>query len=168
MQRTASADARRIVHLIKAAGGPEDPKAPLASLFLSPCRLDQLDWLLLVVAIEIDARVEIPASLIRARAMSIEHFANRVAALPKIARETHTLEMLSLVSQALLGSSDADHLADLKQNTASTDPSKALRTARSLNKLGARRTREPKSGTKSRLRQKSQESRSNHHQVSKG
>ena len=167
MQRTASADARRIVHLIKASGGPDDPKAPLSALFLSPCCLDQLDWLLLVVAIEIDTRVEIPGSLIRARSMSIEHFANRVAALPKIARETHTLEMLSLVSQALLGSSDMDQLAALKQSTTQAAASKA-RAAHRLNKLSAKRTSKETRGTKSGTRRASNEPRKRPSRVSKG
>jgi hypothetical protein len=70
-------------------------------------QLDQFDWSLLIICIDIDLRVNVPQRLIDADQLTIADFAKKIASLPKITETNHTLEMLTLLAQALLTVDDA-------------------------------------------------------------
>ncbi|MGC4070731.1 MAG: hypothetical protein QM784_39875 [Polyangiaceae bacterium] len=95
-------DLQKVLHLLRAALGDIDPKQPLHKLFASAPQCGPFEWMLSILAMEIDLRVDIPEKLADDRKLTAEAFAKRVAALPKIDFPTYTLDCLALVAQALL------------------------------------------------------------------
>jgi len=76
-------------------------------------QLDQFDWLLLVMSLEIDLKVRIPPRLVEPKDLSIARFAKSVAALPKVESPQHTLESLEFLAHALLGDNQTASLSKI-------------------------------------------------------
>ena len=87
--------------MLSARYGTAAPNTTLGALQRRNPQLDRFDWLLLVIAIEIDLKVRLPARLIEAERKTAGDFARAIASLPKVDSAGHTLEMLTLLSQAL-------------------------------------------------------------------
>ena len=99
-------DATKVTRLLGACYGTAPTNTTLGSLRRRNPHLDRFDWLLLVIAIEIDLKVRLAPRLIEADRLTIAKFAKAVAVLPKVSTATHTLDMLTLLAQALLGDSE--------------------------------------------------------------
>jgi hypothetical protein len=102
MAKPNDTDHQQVLHLLRAALGDIDPKQPLHKLFAKAPQCGPFEWMLSILAMEIDLRVDIPEKLADDRKLTAETFATRVAALPKINFPTYTLDCLALVAQALL------------------------------------------------------------------
>jgi hypothetical protein len=97
-----SQDTQKVLALLRAALSDFDPKAPLARVFEKAPKCGPFEWMLCILSIEIDLRVDIPEKLADNRKLSALEFAQKVAALPRINSDTYTIECLALVAQALL------------------------------------------------------------------
>ncbi len=109
MNRQASTanDVSHIVQLLGHRYGTSPLSTSLRSLRRRNPQLDQFDWSLLIICIDIDLRVSVPQRLIDADQLTIADFAKKIASLPKITETCHTLEMLTVLAQALLNVDDA-------------------------------------------------------------
>ena len=102
-KRTAvSDDESHVLQLLQARYGSARPHTRLRTLLKRNPQLDPLDWSLLVMSIEIDARVSLSRNLLDPNRWTVAQFARSVAALPKVASVTHTIELLTLLSEELL------------------------------------------------------------------
>jgi hypothetical protein len=81
---------------------------------------DRFDWSLFVVSLEIDLRVEIPQRIADAHQLTVATFAKKVAALPRVAAPDYTLQILTLLAQAVLSADEAD----VTPSNTSTKPSR--------------------------------------------
>ncbi len=110
MKRRASTskDVSYVVDLLRSRYGAVPPSLPLGLLRRSNPQLDRFDWSLLILAIEIDLKIRIPRRIADANRMTIAHFAAEIAALPKVSEANHTLELVTLLAQALLSAEDAN------------------------------------------------------------
>jgi hypothetical protein len=108
MAKTNDTDLQKVLHLLRAALGDINPKQPLHKLFAKAPQCGPFEWMLSILAMEIDLRVNIPEKLADNRDLTAEAFAAKVAALPKIDFPTYTLDCLALVAQALLSLESED------------------------------------------------------------
>jgi hypothetical protein len=97
-----SADYEKSLALLAAALGSFNPKQPLAKILKRVADFGKFEWMLTIIGLEIDLRVDIPESLADGLDRTAEDFAQLVAKLPKIDSPGYTLECLGLVAQALL------------------------------------------------------------------
>jgi hypothetical protein len=102
-----SNDASIVVQIVSARYGSVPGNTKLSSLRRQNPQLDRFDWLLLVIAIEIDLKVRLPARLIEAEGMTVSEFARAIAALRKVSSRAHTLETVTLLAQALIAETEA-------------------------------------------------------------
>ncbi len=109
MKRSTSAkDVSYVMELLRSRYGAVASSLSLDQLRRSNPQLDRFDWSLLVLVIEVDLKIRIPRRLSDARRMTVAHFAAEIAALPKVVEVNHTLDLLTLLAQALLGADDAN------------------------------------------------------------
>jgi hypothetical protein len=74
----------------------------LADLLQEPDGLGDLDWVLVVLSLEIDLRVNVPEKLAESHKLTIGEFAAKVAALPEQDDPYWTLNRLSTLTDAIL------------------------------------------------------------------
>lgn len=103
---SASNEVSYVVELLRSRYGAAPPRLPLGQLRHSNPHLDRFDWSLLILAIEIDLKIRIPRRLSDANRMTLGKFATEIAALPKVSEANHTLELVTLLAQALLSVED--------------------------------------------------------------
>jgi hypothetical protein len=102
MAKKSSPDQEKALSLLRAALGDIDEKRPLSELIAKVPDFGSFEWMLTIIGLEIDLRVDIPESLADGLERTAADFARRVAELPKIDSPAYTLECLGLVAQALL------------------------------------------------------------------
>lgn len=102
MTQLPSTDYEKSLALLEAALGSFDPKQPLAKLIKRVPDFGAFEWMLTIIGLEIDLRIDIPESLTDNLERTAEDFARRVSRLPKIDSAGYTLECLGLLAQALL------------------------------------------------------------------
>jgi hypothetical protein len=102
MPRTPSADHEKALQLLKAALGEFEPNRSLKRIISSNKEFGNFEWMLTIIGLEIDLRVDIPESLSDHHDQSANEFCKLVAKLPKVDAPGYTLECLGLVAQALL------------------------------------------------------------------
>ena len=110
--------------MLSAHYGAAPPNTTLGALRRRNPQLDRFDWLLLVIAIEIDLKVRLPARLIEAERKTLGEFAGTIASLPKVDSADHTLEMLTLLSQALTDLPLVGHGPNLPSKTRRRPPAR--------------------------------------------
>ncbi len=76
---------------------------PIEALRRSSVKLDDFDWMLFIMSLEIDLKVQIPERLVRPKKLTSLQFAKAIAALPQVKSEEHTLETLQFLAGALFG-----------------------------------------------------------------
>lgn len=101
---TTGRDTQHILELIQSRYGAATPKLKLSTLLSQNPQLDALDWSLLVLAIEIDLKVNFTDALLDPKRWTVASFAQAIAKLPKSANPMHTLELLSVVADQLVRS----------------------------------------------------------------
>ncbi len=93
----------RVVQLVQSAlEGQVDPASPLSALRAARPDFSGLDWAVLLLALEVELRIEIPERMGQAKRLSLRDFAKRVAALSPVERVSFTFERLQLLTEALL------------------------------------------------------------------
>jgi len=92
-----------VLRLIEALYGPTPPNGKLSGLLRRAAQLDHLDWSLLLISLEIELRVSLEPRLLDARRWTVGKFAKAVASLPKVNSVTHTIDLLALLVDQLLG-----------------------------------------------------------------
>jgi hypothetical protein len=102
MAQSHSADYDQSLALLEAALGSIAPKKPLARLMKSVPDFGAFEWMLTIIGLEIELRVDIPEALADNLERTAEDFARRVSKLPKVDSPGYTLECLGLLAQALL------------------------------------------------------------------
>ncbi len=102
MAKPPSADYEKSLGLLAAALGSFNPKQPLAKILKRVPDFGKFEWMLTIIGLEIDLRVDIPESLADGLERTPEDFSQLVAKLPKVDSPGYTLECLGLVAQALL------------------------------------------------------------------
>jgi hypothetical protein len=95
-------DTAQVIALLRAALGNIDTNQPLKRLFEKAPQCGPFEWMLTILAIEIDLRVDVPEKLADNRKLTAAQFAKKVCSLPKVTSGTYTLDCLGLVAQALL------------------------------------------------------------------
>ncbi len=111
-----------VTQMLNARYGSAPSNTTLGALRRRNPQLDRFDWLLLVISIEIDLKVRVPARLIESERKTLAQFAKAIASLPRVNSASHTLEMLTLLSQALM--------SDATATVASKRPSRNARSKR--------------------------------------
>jgi hypothetical protein len=99
---SASRDVSYVVELLRSRYGAAPPSVSLEQLRHSNPQLDRFDWSLLILVIEIDLKIRIPRRLSDANRMTIGKFAAEIATLPKVAEASYTLDLITMLTQALL------------------------------------------------------------------
>lgn len=90
----------------KVFGNP--PKGTrIASLYRGKQQLDEFDWLLLIMSLEIDLKVRVPPRLLNPKNLTVAQFAQKVAGLPCVDSDDHTLQTLQFLAGALLGETES-------------------------------------------------------------
>jgi len=89
----------------KLYGNP--PRTARIDTLCSSSKLDEFDWLLLIMSLEIDLKVHVPTRLIHPKRLTVAQFAAAIAALPRVDSEAHTLETLQFLAAALLGEGES-------------------------------------------------------------
>jgi len=89
----------------KLYGNP--PRTARIDTLCSSSKLDEFDWLLLIMSLEIDLKVHVPTRLIHPKRLTVAQFATAIAALPRVDSEAHTLETLQFLAAALLGEGES-------------------------------------------------------------
>ncbi|HMA96240.1 MAG TPA: hypothetical protein VKP30_26315 [Polyangiaceae bacterium] len=102
MTRSPSPDYEKALILLKAALGEFKPGQPLKRILSNVPDFGPFEWMLTILGLEIDLRVDIPESLADNQSRSASEFCTRVAKLPKVDSPGYTLECLGMVAQALL------------------------------------------------------------------
>lgn len=142
MPKTKTANQDKALQLLKAALGDFDPKRSLHQIISKTKDFGTFEWMLTIIGLEIDLRVDIPESLADDHSRSANEFCKLVAKLPPIDSPGYTLECLGMVAQALLSLDlpvGADGGAKTKRST--TRSAKSL-GKRSVEKKGpARKTK---------------------------
>jgi hypothetical protein len=133
MANDTARDTSQVLALLRASLGDIDPKKSLKRLFEDAPQCGPFEWMLTILAIEIDLRVDVPEKLSDNRKQTAAQFADKVSRLPKVASSTYTLDCLGLVAQALL----------LLEPVAEDEPARTKR-AKTQRKQPAKRT-QPKS-----------------------
>lgn len=122
----------RVLALLRASLGDLNPKESLKRLFEKAPQCGPFEWMLTILAIEIDLRVDIPEKLADDRKVTAAQFAEKVCRLPQVSGETYTLDCLGLVAQALLHleTDTAEPPPAKRRSPATSTPSKATRPAK--------------------------------------
>jgi hypothetical protein len=102
MAKFTARDYEKTIALLRASLGDINLKEPLKRLFEKAPQCGPFEWMLAILAIEIDLRVDVPEELADARQLTAEQFAKKVVQLPRLSSDTYTLDCLGLVAQALL------------------------------------------------------------------
>jgi hypothetical protein len=102
MANSAAQDRENALTLLRAALGDFDTKKPLNKILPHLPDFGKFEWMLTIIALEIELRVDIPEALSDRLSLSADRFCARVSALPKVDSPAYTLECLGLVAQALL------------------------------------------------------------------
>lgn len=102
MPKPTSADYDKALRLLKAAVGDFEPRDSLKRIISLSKDFGAFEWMLTIIGLEIDLRVDIPESLSDDHTRSASDFCKLVAKLPKVDSPGYTLECLGLVAQALL------------------------------------------------------------------
>jgi hypothetical protein len=89
----------------KLYGNP--PRTARIDTLCSSSKLDEFDWLLLIMSLEIDLKVHVPTRLIHPKRLTVAQFAAAIAVLPRVDSEAHTLETLQFLAAALLGEGES-------------------------------------------------------------
>ena len=89
----------------KLYGNP--PRTARIDTLCSSSKLDEFDWLLLIMSLEIDLKLHVPTRLIHPKRLTVAQFAAAIAALPRVDSEAHTLETLQFLAAALLGEGES-------------------------------------------------------------
>ena len=106
-QVSSKRDVSHVEQLLIARYGTAPSRTSLGSLRRRNPQLDRFDWSLFIIAVAIDLKVRIPPRLIDANRMTMAQFAKKVVSLPKVTDVNYTLEMLTLLAQALLNADDS-------------------------------------------------------------
>jgi hypothetical protein len=125
MAKANAQDIEQVTTLLRASLGRFDPTVPLSHSFAEAPNCGPFEWMLTILSIEIDLKVEIPEKLSDNRKLNGADWAAKVAALPKVNSKTYTLDCLSLVAQALL------LLETVEIEPAKASPAKKVRAKKS-------------------------------------
>lgn len=130
MPRTAAVagDEAHVLRLIEARYGTALPQTKLRSLLQRNPQLDHLDWSLLLIAIEIDLRVNMEPALLDVGRWTVGKFARAVASLPKVRSVTHTVDLITLLADELLRT-PSDPVENQDRSTVRRRSSKSRPTA---------------------------------------
>lgn len=133
-------DIQHTLELIQSRYGTATPKLKLSTLLRQNPQLDALDWSLLVLAIEIDLKVNFTEALLDPKPWTVASFAQAVAKLPKSANPLHTLELLSVVADQLVRSDTELSVKPARKKSAQPTPSrkKSPRASKAPKKKPAR------------------------------
>lgn len=126
MAKVSSNDESQVIALLKGALGDVDTKQTLGKIATDTPAFGSFEWMLTILAIEIDLRVDIPEPLSDNRKLTLQQFAAKVAALPKVASKTFTLDSLVLLAQALL-TLDVEGAEEPKKTTRKATAKKAAK-----------------------------------------
>ena len=99
--------AAKVVRQLGGLYGNPPKTARIDTLCRSSSKLDEFDWLLLIMSLEIDLKVHVPTRLIHPKRLTVAQFAAAIAALPRVDSEAHTLETLQFLAAALLGEGES-------------------------------------------------------------
>jgi hypothetical protein len=102
MAKSASPDIDRALALLHAALGEFNPKHTLKRILSQVPDFGSFEWMLTIIGLEIDLRVDIPEPTADDHNQTAADFCRAVASLPRIDSDGYTLECLGLVAQALL------------------------------------------------------------------
>jgi hypothetical protein len=102
MAKSASQDYEKALALLRTALGDFDPNKPLSKVIAQLPDFGKFEWMLTIIGLEIDLRVDIPEALADDFDRTAKTFAKLVVGLPKVDSPGYTLECLGLVAQALL------------------------------------------------------------------
>lgn len=102
MAKATSPDYDRAQALMRAALGTFDSKKSLSKVLAQVPDFGRFEWMLTIIGLEIDLRIDIPEALADDHSCSVNDFCKAVAKLPKVDSAGYTLECLGLVAQALL------------------------------------------------------------------
>ena len=122
-----SRDETHVLELLEARYGCAPPQTRLTTLIRRNPQLDPLDWSLLVMSVEIDLKVSVSRRLLDPSRWTVAQFARSVALLPKVSRATHTIDLLTLLSEELLR---IQTLFEQPQQHANRRPHRISKTAR--------------------------------------
>ena len=128
MPRPTTANQDKALQLLKAALGDFEPKRPLHHIISNTKDFGTFEWMLTIIGLEIDLRVDIPEALADNHSRSANEFCKLVAKLPQVDSPGYTLECLGMVAQALLSLDlpvQAEKRAKTKRSTSS--PKKSVR-----------------------------------------
>jgi len=125
MAKANAQDIEQVTTLLRASLGRFDPTVPLSHCFAKAPNCGPFEWMLTILSIEIDLKIEIPEKLSDNRKLKGADWVAKVAALPKVNSKTYTLDCLSLVAQALL------LLESVEVEPAKASPSKKVRAKKS-------------------------------------
>jgi hypothetical protein len=102
MTRPTLQDREKALALLRAALGDFNPNQPLDKIIARLPEFGKFEWMLTIVGLEIDLRVDIPEAVADDLKRTARSFCGIVAGLPKVDSSGYTLECLGLVAQALL------------------------------------------------------------------
>jgi hypothetical protein len=102
MARPTSQDREKALSLLQAALGDFNPNQPLSKIIAQLPEFGKFEWMLTILGLEIDLRVDIPEAVADDLKRTAQNFCKLVAGLPKVDSPGYTLECLGLVAQALL------------------------------------------------------------------
>jgi hypothetical protein len=114
-------DEARVLRLITSRYGNALPQNRLDTVLQRNPQLDSLDWSLLVLCIEIELHVSMTPRLLEIGRWTVGSFARAVAALPKQASVTYTLDRLTLLVDELLGAQAKSEASQKRRKKAQVD-----------------------------------------------
>lgn len=97
-------DRDRVLELIRAAAGAVTPSTTTRALLEHNPDFGTFEWMVTILAIEIELRVEIDEKLARPSRVPLSKFAEQVAAQPRITDPAFTIDRLNLLVEACLAS----------------------------------------------------------------
>ncbi|HEY5960985.1 MAG TPA: hypothetical protein VIV60_30725 [Polyangiaceae bacterium] len=130
----------RALSLLHAALGEFNPNQPLKQLLPHVPDFGSFEWMLTIIGLEIDLRVDIPERIADDHSRTAAAFCRTVASLPKIDTPGYTLECLGMVAQALLTldvSSEGKSSYERQTRRAPTAGRNAKRTPKASNRAAA-------------------------------
>ncbi len=101
MSAAVSESSRHVFELLRSVNPDFGPQTTLRQLRAKAPDVTGFDWMLIILALEIDLCVEIPPQLADDPRLTVERFAARIAALPRVRDASFTLDRLTLLSEAL-------------------------------------------------------------------
>jgi len=93
-----------VLELIRAAAGAVTPSTTTRALLEHNPDFGTFEWMVTILAIEIELRVEIDEKLARPSRVPLSKFAEQVAAQPRITDPAFTIDRLNLLVEACLAS----------------------------------------------------------------